>query len=114
MLRKLLVGLGATLASRCMPCNLLPKGLGHIGQEAFKGQPLPASLWVPNSVAYIGREAFKDCGVKALRLPESLVYVGQSAFEGCEKLRRLRVPSSVEHIGRSAFRTLGKWVLKGG
>ncbi len=83
---------------------LISDGVKAIGNSAFKGCTLLASVSVSDSVTKIGDEAFGNCtSLSFLNLGKSVGSIGNSAFYNCVTLGSVSLPDSVTMIGPSAF-----------
>lgn len=59
---------------------VLPEGLVHIGDCAFRGEPVEA-VEVADSVEFIGDYAMADCkSLEKIILPKNLSFIGKGAF----------------------------------
>ncbi len=80
------------------------QGVTSIGNYAFFGHTLLATVSLPDSVASIGDFAFADCtALKMITLGSSLRTIGEGAFESCTSLQSVRLPSGLSEIGNKAF-----------
>ena len=62
---------------------ILPKGLIHIGPEAFRGSKATV-VQLQDGVVSIGDWAFADCeALRQIRIPASVISIGNNAFYGC-------------------------------
>ena len=83
---------------------VLPEGLTHIGQYAFKNF-LVTSFTIPATVTSIGDYAFFSCNaLTSIDIPNGVKTIGNYAFDTCEYLSSISIPSSVTTIGESAFK----------
>jgi len=63
-----------------------PVSLCEIGDEAFSGAELPASVVLPGSVRAIGNSAFYGCEtLMEITIPDSVSEIGEDAFTGCSE-----------------------------
>lgn len=87
---------------------ILPEGLTHIGNNAFRGCANLKELIILNNVISIGESAFSWCvTLTSLVLPQGLTTIQKNAFLGCTSLESLSIPNSVENIGTKAFDRCG-------
>ena len=106
---------------------VLPKGLEHIGNEAFSNYKQVTPLSLPSTVKTIGSSAFKECkmtpdlvipgkvkeigdiafsyseGIETISIGKGVKHIGSSAFEGLEKVETVVIPDGVETIGNFCF-----------
>jgi hypothetical protein len=83
----------------------LPASVTQIGERAFFGCTLLASITLPASVTQIGEEAFWDCkSLASITLPASVTQIGEEACWDCKSLASITLPASVTQIGKSAFK----------
>ena len=69
-----------------------PSALTQIGEEAFAGAALPASIALPEGVIAIGDGAFRDCAtLREVTIPEGVSAIGEEAFAGCGEALLLHV-----------------------
>ena len=62
------------------------------------------SVSIPNSVTTIGNNAFYGCYVLAsIDIPNSVTSIGDRAFCGCTWLASVSIPNSVTYVGERAF-----------
>ncbi len=81
----------------------LPEGLETIGEYAFAGCSLIASVTIPEGVGSI-EYAFRGCkSLKSIAFPKSLYFVGWETFSGCTALKEISFAGPVERIGPLAF-----------
>ena len=107
----------------------IPDGVETIGDYAFGGARLLASVTIPKSVTEIGSYAFRSCqklssvtfvegseltsiGHKAfsenkvlssITIPEGVTTIGERAFYNCESLSSVTIPEGVTNIGKETF-----------
>lgn len=118
-------GLDQTKVKVASKLNDLP--VTEIGEFAFEGQDLLASIALPETVTKIGEHAFSSCSLLSsveingelteigayafnncyalsqINLPESLTDLGEGAFLACESLVSVKIPDNLTTISRSAF-----------
>ena len=106
---------------------VLPKGLEHIGNEAFANYVSVAPLSLPSTVKTIGSGAFHECkmtpelvipgkvkeigdhafsysgGIETISIGKGVRRIGIGAFEGQERVENVVVPDGVETIGNFCF-----------
>ena len=117
---------------------VLPKGLEHVGDEAFANYVSVTPLSLPSTVKTIGSSAFMECkmtpdlvipgkvkeigdfafsysgGIVNISIGKGIKHIGSGAFEGQERVESVVVPDGVETIGNlvfSACRSLTKVTL---
>lgn len=117
---------------------VLPKGLEHVGDEAFANYVSVTPLSLPSTVKTIGSSAFMECkmtpdlvipgkvkeigdfafsysgGIENISIGKGIKHIGSGAFEGQERVESVVVPDGVETIGNlvfSACRSLTKVTL---
>lgn len=72
---------------------VLPDGLLHIGQDAFRECPSLRRARLPQSVGYIDACAFASCAALGeVTLPCGALTVGEGAFMGCSALEEITLP----------------------
>ena len=82
----------------------VPRGVTHIGENAFQNNTRLSTVTLPGTVKDIGDRAFSNCSrLATIHLPYGLLSIGQYAFDSCVSLSTLNVPYSVTNIGASAF-----------
>ena len=75
-----------------------------IGENAFHGCSILASVTIPNSVTSIGVQAFGYCdSLTSITIPDSVTTIGFRAFYSCGSLTSVTIPDSVTSIGEWAF-----------
>ncbi len=68
----------------------LPKGVTHIGANAFYSCGALTEVVLPEGLAHIGAEAFGNCGsLKEITLPKSVAHIGDSVFLYCAKVEKI-------------------------
>ena len=83
---------------------VIPQGVTHIGEEAFKGCTNLTSVTIPEGVTDIGAQAFMDCkNLTSITIPEGVTSIGEEAFGECKSLTGVTIPESVTSIGFYAF-----------
>ena len=81
----------------------LPSTLRSIGASAFEGSGI-REIDVPRGVTHIGEDAFYDCAsLESVALPASLTEIADNLFAGCSALDGVKVPEKVTRIGQEAF-----------
>ncbi len=74
-------------------------GLTTIGEDAFSGCSMLASMTLPGTLASIGARAFYGCNsLKSIVIPNSVSSIGSQAFFGCRSLTSFHIPASVSII----------------
>ena len=105
----------------------IPKGIRHIGAEAFAGCSNLRKIRIPDTVESIDYSAFAGCtSLEEITLPDSVWYVAcdmchdctslksvkythsgagipLAAFAGCTSLTSIAIPDEVKYIGVQAF-----------
>ena len=88
---------------------VLPKGLEHVGDEAFANYVSVTPLSLPSTVKTIGSSAFKECKMTPdLVIPGKVKEIGDIAFSYCGGIETISIGKGVKHIGSSAFEGLEK------
>ena len=106
---------------------VLPKGLEHVGDEAFANYVSVTPLSLPSTVKTIGSGAFHECkitpelvipgkvkeigdhafsysgGIETISIGKGVRRIGIGAFEGQERVENVVVPDGVETIGNFCF-----------
>ena len=82
---------------------VLPKGLKHIGKNAFAVSKHLGNIEIPEGVLTIGEGAFCECPLKEVEIPESVIFIGWQAFAGCSSLKRVTLPSTLSALGGRTF-----------
>ena len=106
---------------------VLPKGLEHIGDEAFANYVSLTPLSLPSTVKTIGSGAFHECrmapelvipgkvkeigdhafsysgGIETISIGKGVRRIGIGAFQGLENVETVVVPDGVETIGNICF-----------
>ena len=99
----------------------LPKGLRHIGPEAFCGcenlkevkvseNEAPEAQINPMSpkAAWVGDAAFMGCGnLTTVVIPKGITGIDTAVFMNCPKLSSLTIPETVTRISKIAFDNVG-------
>ncbi|MBQ8403351.1 MAG: leucine-rich repeat domain-containing protein [Clostridia bacterium] len=68
----------------------VPKGVTHIGANAFYSCGALTEITLPETLTHIGAEAFGNCGsLKEITLPKSLSFMGDSVFLYCMKVEKI-------------------------
>ena len=88
----------------CPSSVVIPFGVTHIGNGAFRSCNALASVSIPDGVTEIGENAFDDCrGLKHVTIPDSVTGIGECAFCNCSSLESVSMGVGVVWIGRCAF-----------
>ena len=85
---------------------IIPDGITHIGENAFRGNRAAQIIRVPSGVVSNEDDAFSYCeGLQEIELPGTLKRIGFEAFFQCKKLAHISIPASVTVIEkrRSCF-----------
>jgi beta-lactamase regulating signal transducer with metallopeptidase domain len=106
---------------------VLPKGLEHVGDEAFANYVSVTPLSLPSTVKTIGTSAFAECrmapelvipgkvkeigdhafsysgGIETISIGKGVRRIGIGAFQGQERVENVVVPDGVETIGNICF-----------
>ena len=86
---------------------VLPKGLEHIGNEAFANYVSVTPLSLPSTVKTIGSGAFHECKITPeLVIPGKVKEIGDHAFSYSGGIETISIGKSVKHIGNCAFQGL--------
>ena len=86
---------------------VLPKGLEHIGNEAFANYVSVTPLSLPSTVKTIGSGAFHECKITPeLVIPGKVKEIGDHAFSYSGGIETISMGKSVKHIGNCAFQGL--------
>ncbi len=104
------VGLGANLfwSNKILEGVILPEGLQHIGDGAFRGCYYLKQIELPQGVKTIEDSAFYDCySLKQIGLSENLETIGEFAFANCSNLKRIELPEGLKSIEHRAFYCTG-------
>lgn len=85
---------------------VLPKGITHIGDNAFREiQLMYSTLEIPEGVTYIGESAFaynRHNGVELI-LPLSLDSIDAYAFNDCDYRCELTLSDNIRYLGSESF-----------
>ena len=74
-------------------------GLTAIGEDAFSGCGMLASVALPSTLTSIGARAFYGCyNLNSIDIPNSVTSIGSQAFFGCSSLTSFHIPASVSII----------------
>lgn len=99
------------------PFPVIPDGVAHIGEKAFKECPM-SGIRFPYGLRSIGYSAFYGCeNLKTVIFPETLLEIEDNAFAFCPSIKEIHIPQSVESIGYGAFaycESLEKVTFEGG
>ena len=86
---------------------VLPKGLEHVGDEAFANYVSVTPLSLPSTVKTIGSGAFHECKMAPeLVIPGKVKEIGDHAFSYSGGIETISIGKSVKHIGNCAFQGL--------
>jgi type II secretory pathway pseudopilin PulG len=84
-------------------------GISIIGEQAFNGSSILASVTLPDSVTTIGWEAFFACRkLTNITIPESVTTITGDTFAYCDILTEVPLPTTVTTFGGSVFRECPK------
>lgn len=89
--------------SDAMRTIVIEEGVTHIGNNAFRENPLLKAVTMPNSLVSIGELVFYDSSLSSVNFGNSLVSIGANAFYSTE-VEEIILPATVESVGNSAFR----------
>ena len=77
--------------------------VSSIGEGAFEGNVVLASIHIPSTVTIIGGNAFKGCEkLENVNIPDGVVQINAGTFEGCESLENISL-GNVSNCDPSAF-----------
>lgn len=105
---------------------VIPKGVEHIGNQAFgdmselisvkfegavktigdiafEATPKLKSITFNEGLESIAWGAFRNSGLQTVMLPSTLKHIGDYAFENCGFLTEIMIPEGVEELGAFAF-----------
>lgn len=83
---------------------VIPYGVTHIGNDAFKGCSGLTSITIPDSIAYIGDFAFYRCsGLTSITIPEGVTGICYRTFDSCSNLKRITIPKTITNIESWVF-----------
>ena len=83
---------------------VIPAGVTHIANGAFKGCEEIESVRFPLSLRCIGEAAFEYCSaLKTVTLPENIEEIDSSAFARCESLKSAELKNSSAVLGQGIF-----------
>ena len=86
------------------PSYVIPKGVTHIGDEAFKECENLTIMTIPKGVESIGKKAFANCkNLTSVTLPSSVTSIKESTVSGGENLLDITIQDGIEIIGDEAF-----------
>ena len=86
----------------------LPNTITSIGSSAFMGDSSLTTINIPMSVTYIGAEACSGCSsITTVDIPSGVKQIFDKTFYGCKSLININIPSSVVSIGELAFAKSG-------
>ncbi len=89
---------------------LIPEGITHIYDSAFRDNTYIESVVFSDTVDYIGTAAFANCtNLSSVTLSDINSYegFGNSAFAGCTSLKSITIPDTVRVISNSCFARTG-------
>ncbi|EOD38725.1 hypothetical protein EMIHUDRAFT_251672 [Emiliania huxleyi CCMP1516] len=74
---------------------VLPEGMTHLPDRAFRNRTSLVSVAFSRSLASIGDCAFEGCSaLTSITLPAGLTSIGKGAFHSCSSLARITVPTT--------------------
>ena len=83
---------------------VLPEGMTHLPDRAFRNRTSLVSVAFPRSLVSIGTAAFDGCSsLASVTLPATLTSIGDCAFDACEALTTVTFPAGLTSIGDGAF-----------
>ena len=84
---------------------VIPEGVTHIEDEAFRGCTDLVSIMFPEGLKRIGYDVFSGCSsLTSIMLPKRLESIGDAVFYRCTGLTSITLPETLESIGGAAFR----------
>ena len=84
---------------------VLPEGMTHLPDRAFRNRASLVSVAFPRSLASIGSSTFEGCSsLSSIDLPAGLTAINNYAFFRCSALSSVTLPASLTSIGSCAFR----------
>ena len=86
---------------------VLPEGLLHLGDEAFKKSGI-LEILLPDSLITLGEGAFEYSELKKCRLPDGITRIPERCFYS-SSLYEMEIPDSVVSIGQYALYKCGEW-----
>lgn len=82
---------------------IVPAGVTHIGNDAFKYSHL-SNIKLPDGVEEIGSDAFLRCEkLTGITLPNSVKEIGWGSFMSCLELTAINIPNKIKKIPGEAF-----------
>lgn len=83
---------------------VVPYGVTHIGEYAFKGKEMIDRVVLPESVSHIAKGAFEGCVVmQTVQLSNNIETIAPEAFKGCVKLLVVDLPDKLRTIDNGVF-----------
>ena len=83
---------------------VIPIGVRHIGDGAFKGCRILKFVYIPHSVTSIGEDAFMNCNSLEGEIDlTGIGLVGNDAFDDCSHLTKVTIGWGLRKISRGAF-----------
>ncbi len=100
------IGLGAAKDTDIViPASHAGNTVTAIAPNAFHGNDMITSLYVPRGVKYVGKSAFNYCtDLKSIKLSDIVEFIGDMAFANCTKLSNIKLGDSIETIVTTAFK----------
>lgn len=93
---------GACMRMEALSEAVLPEGLTHVGEEAFRECPALVSISLPSTLSCIDECAFASCeALRSIELPTGELSVGCGAFMGCRSLEHITLTHA--RVGDNAF-----------
>ena len=85
-------------------CVVVPEGVTHIANSAFKYHQDIEEIVLPGSLIAIGPYAFKGCkNLKSIVLPWNVQTIETEAFAGCSSLKFIELPESICSLSKYLF-----------
>jgi|GEM_PF-5632927 len=93
---------GACMRIKKLREAVLPEGLVHIGEDAFRECHVLVNISLPNTLSVIDACAFACCeALESIALPRGELAIESGAFMGCRALEHITLPHA--RVGDNAF-----------